>query len=193
MKQQLGFLGLLLTCSLAASAAEVWTLERALDYALAHNPDARIAHHRIAAAQAGLEQANSTFWPKLQVRSSYTRTDNPMLAFGSILNQRSYSAALNFNDVPDVDNLNARGIVTVPIYAGGRNVAGRQAAKANTAAAKQESAAGPQCIGFRGIARISHGAEDPAVHPRYGSGGKLVREQPRGRDQASGWRLTVKV
>lgn len=139
---------MLLTWSLAANATEPWTLERALDYALAHNPDARIAQQRIAAAQAGLEQANSTFWPKLQVQSSYTRTDNPMLAFGSILNQQSYSPSLNFNDVPTVDDLNARGIVTVPLYAGGRNVAGRQAAKANTAATKQESAAVQNALAF---------------------------------------------
>jgi outer membrane protein len=148
MKRQLGFLGMLLTCSLAAHAAEPWTLERALDYALAHNPDTRIAQQRIAAAQAGLEQANSTFWPRLQVQSSYTRTDNPMLAFGSILNQQSYSPSLNFNDVPTTDDLNARGIVTVPLYAGGRNVAERQAAKANTEAAKQESAAVQNALGF---------------------------------------------
>jgi len=88
MKRQLGFLGMLLLCSLAAERGQPWTLERALDYALAHNPDTRIAQQRIAAAQAGLEQANSTFWPRLQVQSSYTRTDNPMLAFGSILNQQ---------------------------------------------------------------------------------------------------------
>jgi len=155
MKRQLGLLGLLLTSFLTASAAEPWTLERSLDYALSNNPDARIAQQRIAAAQAGLEQANSTFWPKLQVQSGYTRTDNPMLAFGSILNQRSYSSSLNFNDVPDVDNLNARGIVTVPIYAGGRNVAGRQAAKANTEAAKQESAAVRNALGFE-VSRAFH-------------------------------------
>ena len=141
--------------SLIARAAEPWTLERALDYALTHNPDARIAQQRIAAAQAGLEQANSAFWPRLQVQSSYTRTDNPMLAFGSILNQRSYSSSLNFNDVPDVDNLNARGIVTVPLYAGGRNVAGRQSAKANTEAAKQESAAVRNALGFE-VSRAFH-------------------------------------
>ncbi len=134
--------------SLSVRAAEPWTLENALDYALGHNPDARIAQQRIAAAQAGLEQANSAFWPKLQVQSGYTRTDNPMLAFGSILNQRSYSSSLNFNDVPDVDNLNARGLLTVPLYAGGRNVAGRQAAKANSEAAKQDSAAVRNALGF---------------------------------------------
>src|SRR5579864_2590626 len=107
MKRLLGFLALLLTWSLGAGAVEPWTLERSLDYALAHNPDARIAKQRIAAAQAGLEQADSAFWPRLQVQSSYTRTDNPMMVFGSILNQRSYSTSLNFNDVPDVDDLNA--------------------------------------------------------------------------------------
>ena len=110
MKRAVGFLGLWLALSLAANAAEPWTLERALDYALAHNPDARIAQQRIAVAQAGLEQANSTFWPRLQVQSGYTRTDNPMMAFGSILNQRSYSSSLNFNDVPGVDDLNAQGM-----------------------------------------------------------------------------------
>src|SRR5512139_2716456 len=123
MKRLPGFLGLFLTCSLAASAAEPWTLERALDYALAHNPDAHIAQQRIAAAQAGLEQADSAFWPRLQVQSSYTRTDNPMLAFGSILNQQSYnySAPPDFNHIGDLDDFNARGIVTVPLYAGKRN------------------------------------------------------------------------
>ena len=155
MNKRLAFLAGLLACSLVTRAADVWTLERSLDYALAHNPDARIAQQRIAAAHAGLEQANSGFWPRLQVQSSYTRTDNPMLVFGSILNQRSYSSSLNFNDVPEVDNLNARGIVTVPLYAGGRNVAGRQAAKANTEAAKQDSAAIRNALGFE-VSRAFH-------------------------------------
>jgi outer membrane protein TolC len=155
MKRPLGLVGLWLALSLAANAAEPWTLERALDYALTHNPDARIAQQRITAAQAGLEQADSTFWPRLQVQSGYTRTDNPMLAFGSILNQRSYSSSLNFNDVPGMDDLNAQGMITVPFYAGGRNVAGRQAAKATTEAAKQESAAIRNELGFE-VSRAFH-------------------------------------
>jgi len=150
MKRPLGFFALWLAFSLAAGADEPWTLERALDYAQTHNPDARIAQQRIAAAQAGLEQANSTFWPKLQVQSSYTRTDNPMLVFGSILNQRAYNynSPPNFNNLPNVDDLNARGIVTLPLYAGGQNAANRQAAKANTEAAKLDSAAIRNALGF---------------------------------------------
>ena len=155
--------GLLLTLLVATvlesslGAAEPWTLERALDYALSHNPDARIAQQRIAAAQAGLEQANSTFWPRLQVQSGYTRTDNPMMAFGDILNQRAYnySSPPDFNNLPDVDNFNARGVATVPLYAGGRNLAGRQAAKASTEAAKQDSGAVRNALGFE-VARAFH-------------------------------------
>ncbi|MBI2947712.1 MAG: TolC family protein, partial [Verrucomicrobia bacterium] len=145
----------LLACAFIARASDSWTLERALDYALAHNPDARIAQQRIVAAQAGLEQANSAFWPQLQIQSSYTRTDNPMRVFGSILNQRAYSGTLDFNRVPDADNLNTKGLATVPIYAGGRNVAGRETAKANAAAAQQESAAVRNALGFE-VARAFH-------------------------------------
>lgn len=140
--------GFILTSGVAP-AAEPWTLERALDQALNHNPDMRLARQRIAAAQAGLEQANAAFWPRLQLQSSYTRTDNPMLVFGSILNQRAYpSAGLDFNHVPDVDDLNARGLVTVPLYAGGKNKAGREAARANAEAARQETEAVRNALGF---------------------------------------------
>ena len=135
--------------SSAAFGAEPWTLERALEYALAHNPDTQLARQRVAAAQAGLEQANAAFWPRLQFQSSYTRTDNPMMVFGSILNQRAYpSAGINFNDVPDVDDLNARGLATVPLYAGGKNKAGRETAKANAEAARQDNEAVRNALGF---------------------------------------------
>lgn len=129
-------------------AAVPWTLERAVEQALAHNSDAQLAEHRIAAAQAMVEQANAAFWPGIQFQSGYTRTDNPMMVFGNILNQRAYSSSLNFNDVPAVDDLNARGVVTIPLYAGGRIRAGREAAKANTEAARQDRVAVQSALGF---------------------------------------------
>jgi outer membrane protein TolC len=139
---------LLLVSAIVSFAVEPWTLERSLDYAFAHNPDARIAASRIAAARAALGQANSAFWPTVQLQSSYLRTDNPMQVFGSILNQQSYSSSLNFNGVPDIDNLNVRGVLTVPLYTGGRNLAARQAANANTTAAKGDNAAILNTLGF---------------------------------------------
>jgi len=148
MTKALGICGVALACSLAALAVEPWTLERALQQALSANPDARLAQQRIVAAQAGLDQANAAFWPRLQFQSSYTASDNPMMVFGSILNQRAYSSSLNFNDVPTVDDLNTRGLVTVPLYAGGKNVATRKAAGANTEAARQDNAAVQNALGF---------------------------------------------
>ncbi len=148
MTRQQGILGLLLSCCLSALSAEPWTLERALEQALAGNPDARLAQQRIVAAQAGLDQANAAFWPRVQFQSSYIGSDNPMVAFGSILNQRAYSSSLNFNDVPSVDDLNARGLVTVPLYAGGKNTATRKAARANTEAARQDNEAVRNALGF---------------------------------------------
>ena len=166
MKVRLGLLGILFAGSLA-SAAEPWTLESALDYALAHNPDAQLAQQRINAAQAGLQQADAAFWPQLQVQSSYTRTDNPMMVFGDILNQRAFAASgvSDYDHLPNVDDANVQGLVTVPLYAGGRNAANRAAAKANTQAAQQDSAAVRNALGFRSDPRLLHRAEDAAVHP----------------------------
>lgn len=155
MKLQMALLTSLLAATFAARAGDPWTLEQALDYAFAHNPDARIAEQHIAAAQAGLEQANSAFWPQLQVESNYTRTNNPILAFGSILNQQSYTSSFDFNNAPTIDNFNAKGIVTVPLYSGGRNTAGAQFARANTDAARHDSAAVRNELGFE-VTRAFH-------------------------------------
>ncbi|MBN2506612.1 MAG: TolC family protein [Verrucomicrobia bacterium] len=139
----------------SGAAAEPWTLERALEYARVNNPDVRLAQHRLSAARAGLSQANAAFLPRLQFQSSYMRTDNPMQVFGSILNQRAFSASLDFNDVPDVDNLNAKGVATVPLYAGGRNAAGRAAAKARQTAAGHATDAVRQEVAFE-VTRAFH-------------------------------------
>ena len=145
---------LLLSCA-AAGAAEPWTLERALEFALGGNPDARLAQQRIVAAQAGLEQANAAFWPRLQLQSSYTRTDNPMMAFGSILNQRDLSSSMDFNNVPDVDDYNVKSLLTVPLYTGGKSMAGHKAAKAGVEAARHDNEAVRNMLGYE-VVRAFH-------------------------------------
>jgi outer membrane protein TolC len=131
---------------ITGATAETWTLERALAFARTNSPDTRIALQRALAAQAGLEQANSGFWPRLSLQSSYTRTDNPMLGFGNILNQRAYSSSIDFNDVPDTDNLNVRGVLGVPLYTGGRISADKRAARADSTAARLEAEAVRQTV-----------------------------------------------
>jgi outer membrane protein TolC len=145
----------LLLASTPLAHAQPWTLQRAISHALTNSSDARIAQLRIAAARAGIEQANSALWPQLQFQSSYIRTDNPMQVFGSILNQRAFSPSLDFNDVPDVDNLNVRGLLSQPIYAGGRIRAGRDAARANTGAARAGAEGVRNTLAFE-VARTFH-------------------------------------
>ena len=123
---------LMMTAGLAAG--ETYTLEQAVTTALANSPDAKAARARMDAASAVLLQAEAAFQPRVTLETAYVRTNQPVSVFGFALNQRSFSPGLDFNNVPDADNLNARGLVTMPLYAGGANVARRDAAKAGVAA-----------------------------------------------------------
>ncbi|NLH73547.1 MAG: TolC family protein [Verrucomicrobia bacterium] len=146
----------ILGAMLANVEAEQWTLQRALSHALTNSPDARIAQQRITAARAVIDQANSALWPQLQFKSTYVRTDNPVMVFGSLLNQRSIDlGTLDFNNVPDVDNLNVRGVVSMPIYTGGQITAARKGATANAESIKQDARAVRNTLGFE-VARAFH-------------------------------------
>jgi outer membrane protein len=136
-------LGLLLSFAFAfpGRGAEALNLEQAIALALREHPDARAAGHRIRAARASLQEANAAFWPGLQIQSSYTRGNNPMQVFGWALNQRAFSPELDFNNVPRADNLNARGVLTVPLYQGGRALSGRRSAEARFRMAEFEAEA----------------------------------------------------
>jgi outer membrane protein TolC len=137
---------------LTVATAEPWSLERAIPFALENSPDARVAQYRIAAARAGLEQARSAFWPQVQIRSSYIRTDNPIQVFGAALNQQAFRPTLDFNNVPDADNLNIHGLVTLPLYAGGRITSEQRSARAQTEAARYQSDATRNALAFE----VSH-------------------------------------
>ncbi len=125
----------------AAWATVPWTLDSALQAALANSPDARIAQHRIAGAQAMEEQMRAMLLPQVSLSGGYTGTNSPMMAFGSILNQRAFDFSLDFNHPGTIDNLNATGAVAVNLYSGGRASAGLRAARAGVAAAEQDERA----------------------------------------------------
>ena len=124
--------------------AETWTLDRAVATALERNPDARAARARIDGAQAMVDQAQSAWRPQVSVSGRYTDTNSPMMAFGSILNQRAFNFGLDFNRPGNIDNLNATGTVAYNLYAGGRATAGRAAARAGVEAADSDLRAAHQ-------------------------------------------------
>lgn len=145
----LGACAVLLAPAPMGAADSPWTLPAAIEFALQNNPETRLAEQRIKMARAVLDQANAAFWPALSLQSSYIRTDHPVSVFGFVLNQRSYDPTrLDFNNVPDADNLNVKGLITLPLYAGGQNRAARRAAQAGQAAAQEEAVAVRQQIAF---------------------------------------------
>lgn len=115
--------------------AEPWTLDRAIATALEHSPDARVARARADGAQALVDQAGAAWLPQVSLSGRYTDTNSPMMAFGSILNQRAFNFGLDFNHPGQIDNLNVSGTVAYNLYSGGRATAGRTAAKAGSEAA----------------------------------------------------------
>jgi len=129
------FAAFVFSAATASAAQAPWTLDAAIKEALARSPDARLAEQRVAAAQAMLMQAASADWPQLSLKGSYMQTNNSMMAFGSILSQRAFTPAINFNSPGRVDNLNLTAVAGYNIYSGGRATAGKAAARAGAEAA----------------------------------------------------------
>jgi outer membrane protein TolC len=124
-----------------ARATVRWTLDAAVATALENSPDARIARHRIAGADAMLAEARAHGLPQVQLRVGYTATDSPMMAFGSILNQRAFDFGLDFNRPGTIDNLNGAASVAQSVFNGGRVASGARAARSGLAAVEHDEKA----------------------------------------------------
>ncbi|MCB0320928.1 MAG: TolC family protein [Bdellovibrionales bacterium] len=112
-------------------AEKFWTLQAVVRQAREETPEVRVAALRMQVAKAQLAQANSALWPHFQLQSGYLRTDSPVQSFGNILNQRSFSSSIDFNDVPITDNFVGRGMLSFPLYVGGQNSARIDGARAH--------------------------------------------------------------
>ena len=118
-----------------------WTAERAVQFALAHSPDAHAAGERIRMAEADILAARAAFFPQLGVSGEYSRTDNPMYSFGNILNQGQFTSDIDFNDPGITDTLQARATLQYRFYNGGQDQAALTAADERSQAAGHERAA----------------------------------------------------
>lgn len=147
--KSLSFLALLLAPALATAAP--WTAAQAVATALQNHPDTAVARARVESAEAMIAQANAAWLPQVSVSGGYTQTNSPMAAFGSILNQRAFSFALDFNHPGRIDNLNATGTVAYNLYSGGRATAGKRAAEAGARAALEDLRAAHQQLATEAI------------------------------------------
>jgi outer membrane protein TolC len=140
----------------AAEAPAAWSLRRAVAEAREASPDAAVARGRLEAAEALGRQAGAAWWPHLALHGGYLQTDQPMQAFGTILNTGVFNPAIDFNRPGQVDHLFLAATVSYPIYQGGAATAARSAARAGERAARADQEAISQQLAFAAV-RAWHG------------------------------------
>ena len=121
-------------------AAETLTLDQAIDMALMNNPGLKAADAQVEAADAGVLRSASEFLPKVTVSETWSRTDSPLMALGTKLNQEIVTPAdfdpAVMNHPDPIANYNTRLAVMQPVWNGGKEYLGlKQAGLAREAAA----------------------------------------------------------
>jgi len=114
-------------------AAESLSLEQAIDAAVRNNNGLKAADAQVEATDAGVLKSASGFLPKVTVSETWSRTDSPLMALGTKLNQEIVTPAdfnpAVMNNPGAISNYNTRLVVMQPIFNGGKEYLGRTQAK----------------------------------------------------------------
>jgi outer membrane protein len=135
---RLHFLFLLPLAGVSLVGAPAWTVETAVAAALRQNPDATVAHERVTAAEALVQQADAAWLPQVTLTGGYGRTNSALGGLMTSLHQRDFGFDRDFNRPGAVDNLNVTGTVAYSLYSGGQATARREAARAGIRASEME-------------------------------------------------------
>ncbi len=160
-------LGMSLGSALLAGqvSAETLNLRQCLSLALTQNPELMATNAKIAQAQAAVDQADSSYLPKITASMTATRTNDPLNVFGMKLMQQSATfndfgagqftgpsalgvAPRNLNQPSDYSNINTRLEAQMPLYTGGKLDAFVRQAKSYLAAAQAGDQAAQQQLMF---------------------------------------------
>ena len=135
-------------------------LPEAVKTALEKHPALRAAEYQAEAAASGVEQARAGFFPRLDFSEGFSRSDNPVYAFGSLLNQGRFTSAdfaLDKLNHPDpITNWRTNLSGSLPLFLGGRTLLGYQQAQLGRDAAQQGRARAEQEVIF-GVIRAYSG------------------------------------
>lgn len=136
----------------AAAAESDLSLAEAVALALQTHPALAAADRLAEAAGASLDQARAGFLPRLELSETVTRGDNPVYAFGSLLNQGRFTAAdfaLDRLNHPDaITNWRTNLGANLPLFAGGRTRLGVEQAQLAHQAARTGRARTAQEVRF---------------------------------------------
>jgi outer membrane protein len=144
----------------SALAQTPLTLEEAITRAQADTADARALASSIDEAGSRIQQAQSAFWPRIDVTETVQRGNQPVFVFSSLLSQRRFTAA-NFA-IPALNNpdpvTNTRTAVTLdqPIFNAGLTRLGVQASQLERDAAFATRNAARQDLGYRAAQAFVH-------------------------------------
>ena len=155
---------LLLLLTLAAAsfsyAAEALTLEQAVAKALDNNPALKAAGAQIETADAGLLRSTSAFLPRVTLSEIWSRTDSPLMAFGTKLNREIVTPAdfdpSVMNNPEAISNYDTRLTVMQPVWSGGKEYIGRKQAGLAKEASIQDRARARQETIF-GVVKAYYG------------------------------------
>ena len=104
------------------------TLDESVSVALKANHGLLASSERLDAASAARAGASSAFLPRIDISETFLRSDNPVMAFGSKLDQGRFTAAdfavNRLNSPSPVDNFNFRVQLTQPVFNGGKEIVG---------------------------------------------------------------------
>ncbi|MDD5112862.1 MAG: TolC family protein [Methylobacter sp.] len=145
--------GLLVVCAVTTVSAEelvrkaasrqVFTLDQAITYALANNPDVQIANERIGQADAQLGEALSAFYPQITAKVGYQHSNNPVQVFSMAVAQRQFDpASINSINSPGYrQNFRPEIMGKLSLFRGGQDYYQSKAAELGVAVAELEHAA----------------------------------------------------
>lgn len=107
-----------------AAAPQHFTLAGAVRQALANNPGVKASAFYAKAVQQGIAQARSNRYPRLDFTEGFSRSNNPVYVFGSLLTQKQFTAtdfALNTLNAPlPLDNFLTQFSAAMPLYDAGQ-------------------------------------------------------------------------
>jgi outer membrane protein TolC len=119
-------------------------LPDAIRLALENHPALRAATHGVAAAAAGIDQARAGFLPRVDFSEGFMQSNNPVYAFGSLLNQGRFTqadfAVDRLNNPESIGNWRTNIFGSVPLFMGGRTYLGYQQAQLGHDASQQARA-----------------------------------------------------
>lgn len=120
-----------------------YTLDQAVDTALANNPELSIMQARIEQANAQLGEALAGFYPQIKASLSYLHSDNPAQAFSMIIAQRrlDLGGGTDFNHPGGVDNYRPEVTASYSLFRGGQDYYNSQAAGLGVEASELEKSA----------------------------------------------------